>query len=125
MEINDLGFRYEHKNVNVSLPKFETEYKFELNDFMKQLNIPIFKYDENVDFSVMCSPCYVENIVQQATFRLDEEGTVAAAATVVELTFGIESDWETPKNFNANRPFVYIINDGLFAGVYMQGKMFE
>ena len=125
LEINDLDVRYEYKNVNVSIPKFETEYKFSLNDFMKQLNVPIFNDDENVDFSVMCSQCSVKKIAQQATIRLDEEGTVAAAVTEGDCVFGIENDWETPKNFNANRPFVYIINDGLFVGVYMQGKMFE
>lgn len=124
LTIDDLNFSYRNEKVHISLPRFETEYSFSLNNFIRNLNIPISKDDEGVDFSAMCEKCFVKDIVQKAKIQLDEEGTVAAAATMVVMdSFGSAME-DNYKIFNANRPFIYIINDGLFVGVYMQGKMF-
>lgn len=92
---------------------------------MKKLNIPMFEEDTDVDFSAMSTSKHcIEKILQKAKIQLDEEGTIAAAATaVMDDSFEIES-YATPKIFNAKRPFIYIINNGLFIGAYTKGELF-
>ena len=128
LNVSDLNFSYIPSEVHISLPRLETEYRFDLKDFIKNLNIPMFKEDTGFDFSAMCSKdCHVTKIIHQAKIQLDEEGTTAAAVTTTVMydSFGEESFPILPKIFNANRPFIYIINDGLFIGAYTQGKLFE
>lgn len=127
LTLNDLNFSYEEKEVRISLPRFDTEYAFDLKNFIKDLNIPMFKEDKDLDFLAMCTEkCYIEKILHKAKIQLDEEGTTAAAATVVtSKLMGIKARRSTPKVFNANHPFIYIINDGLFIGAYTKGELVE
>lgn len=128
LTVDDLNFSYTIEDVHIYLPRLETEYKVELNDYFKKLQIPVFIGDEKKDFSIMSKfPCHVSKIIHQANIQLDEEGTTASAATEVDMLEDGFSEMliaEKPKIFNANRPFIYIINDGLFLGVYTQGKLF-
>lgn len=62
-----------------------------------------------------------DDAVHQAKIEIDEEGSVAAAATAI---FSFRSSRPTePAQFNCNHPFMFLIHDQkskevLFAGVY-------
>ncbi len=121
---------YPEVELELYLPRFETEYKTPLNGWFKAGGIPLFEDDSEVDLSKLSSiPHYVKDIIHQANIRVDEEGTEAAAATVIALpALGLNmQERKVPprKVFNADRPFIYIINGGLFIGAYIKGAKLE
>ena len=120
----DLQFDYQYKKVRIWLPRFKVSYNLELNDYFKNWRIPLFADDKDRDLTVMCGECFVEKIIHKAEIVLDEEGTVAAAATVVDGWYTAMAEKEEPKVFKADHPFIYIINDGLFAGAYVNGELY-
>ena len=77
------------------------------------------------DLKGMCeSASNVSNVFQKAKIKLDEEGTEAAAVTVVQVDgcTAIPNPPE-PKRFIADHPFLYVITEVstgavIFAGCY-------
>ncbi len=117
--------------IQLALPKFEMNSALQLNDVCSAMGLGIAFDGQHADFSQLGSSpdgnIYIGRVLQNCQLRLDELGTQAAAATVVELKR--ESIVELPENLvelQFNRPFVYLVLDResqfpLFAGVY-QGE---
>ena len=120
----DLQFDYRREKVHIWLPRFKIAYKSELNDYFKNWQIPLFFNDKDRDLTAMCGDCFVKKIIHQAEIILDEEGTVARAASISYMFEGAPAEEIKPKIFKADRPFIYIINDGLFAGAYVNGELY-
>lgn len=132
LTLQDLKIPYDYQKVELKLylPRFEAEYKTQLNTWFKAYGIPLFKGDNEVDLSALSDiPHYVENIIHQANIRVDEKGTEAAAATAFDMARQaiMMKKHKTPplKIFNADRPFIYVINGGLFIGAFVKGAKFE
>lgn len=117
--------------VQLALPRFEMNSVLQLNDVCKAMGLGIAFDEQWADFSNMGSSpngnVFIGRVLQNCQLRLDELGTQAAAATVVELKR--ESIVEVSENvveLQFDRPFVYLVLDResqfpLFAGVY-QGE---
>ncbi len=121
---------YGDVELDLYLPRFEIEYKTPLNQWFKAGGIPLFSDDDNVDFSAMSDvPHYVAKIIHQVKIRADEKGTEAAATTAVQMmeqAVSFKEEAAKPhKIFNAERPFIFVINDGLFIGAFIQGLKVE
>ena len=56
-------------------------------------------------------PLYISRVLHKTHLAVDEEGTKAAAATVVEMTEGAMEMEEPPKEVILDRPFLYLIVD--------------
>lgn len=108
------------KEVDLKLPRFETETFQPLVDTMKDLGMPS-AFTLAADFPWFCNtPVYISNMFQMAKIKLDEEGTEAAAVTVIEVA---ESDMpEEPKRFHANHPFLYIISEQSTGAIFFIGQ---
>lgn len=110
--------------VDVSLPRFETTTDINLKPIMKKLGMPDAFDGEKADFSRFCNvPVYIGLMKQMAKVKLDEEGTEAAAITVIDMDLG--SAGPDPKyiSFRADHPFLYVISEQqtgaiLFIGQY-------
>lgn len=96
-------------DVHVTLPKFILQSKFDnIKNNLSQLGIKQL-FTPTADFSAMTkSPLYVSNIIQKVYVAVDEQGTVAAAATGIVM-FG--AAMVQPDIFNADHPFVFMIYD--------------
>ena len=109
--------------VNVSLPRFETDTDIDLVPIMSKLGMPDAFDDKKADFSRFCNvPVYIELMKQVAKIKLDEEGTEAAAVTVigvVETSIGPEPQYVT---FHANHPFLYVISEQQTGAVLFIGQ---
>ena len=110
--------------VDVSLPRFETTTDIDLKSIMKKLGMPDAFDDEKADFSRFCNvPVYIGLMKQMAKVKLDEEGTEAAAITVIgEYTTAVGPGPEYI-TFRADHPFLYVISEQqtgaiLFIGQY-------
>ncbi|MBQ1372257.1 MAG: serpin family protein [Oscillospiraceae bacterium] len=94
--------------VDVSLPKFKTEYDTELSDVMKSMGMEL-PFADAADFSGMGGDLAISRILHKTFLSVDEQGTKAAAATVVEMA-GCAEIMEN-KRVDLNRPFVYLLID--------------
>lgn len=114
------------KNVTVKLPKFKIEYGIrKLNDELKMLGMKE-AFSDNANFSKITdnNDIKVSKVLHKAVIEVDEKGTEAAAITVVEMkqeAMIIES--ELPKDFIADRPFVFLIADDVDGTILFLGKL--
>ena len=108
--------------VDLKLPRFETGTNQNLVKTMSDLGMPT-AFGEYADFPHFCNaPVYISNMFQVAKIKLDEEGTEAAAVTVIQMDeTGISSPPE-PKPFHANRPFLYIISEQSTGAIFFIGQ---
>ena len=106
------------------LPRFETKYHIKLNDILMDLGMPR-SFSPKADFKAMSDyASFVGCVQQDAVIKVDEEGTEAAAVTVVGV-LGATAYIEPPQKvvFHADHPFLYLITESstgtiLFAGKY-------
>ena len=106
--------------VDLKLPRFETDTYQPLVKEMSELGMPT-AFTLLADFPWFCNtPVYISNMFQVAKIKLDEEGTEAAAVTVIEIDSSAEPD--EPKRFHANRPFLYIISEQSTGAIFFIGQ---
>ncbi|VTS03130.1 Serine protease inhibitor serpin-like protein OS=Thermococcus sp. (strain CGMCC 1.5172 / 4557) GN=GQS_06270 PE=3 SV=1: Serpin [Gemmata massiliana] len=112
------------QTVNVFLPRFKIETEYSLNAALIDLGMKAAFRD--ADFTGMHTSdehLFITHVLHKAFVDVDEEGTEAAAATAVILGREIVSANPQPKEFRADRPFVFAIRDNttnatLFLGRY-------
>jgi len=101
----------ETKKGTVYLPKLKFAYEKELNDALQSLGMR--KAFSGADFSNMDETAqylFISEVRHKSFIEMNEEGTEAAAVTIVEISFesiGEEGDF----TMNMNRPFIYAIQD--------------
>ena len=104
--------------VDLKLPRFETDTNQDLVKIMSDLGMSTaFTYD--ADFPYFCNvPVFISQMFQVAKINLDEQGTEAAAVTVISGDTSI-----TPSaKFYANRPFLYIISEQSTGAIFFIGQ---
>jgi serine protease inhibitor len=116
---------FSKQNINLSLPKFKLEYEELLNDVLKKLGMGI-ALESGADFSNInpFEPLSISFVKHKTFIDVNEEGTEAAAVTVV----GIEVTsigGDTPYVFNVNRPFVFAIRERDTGAIIFLGKVNE
>lgn len=112
--------------VQVSLPRFKLRAGCQLSEPLKQLGIAQAFDQQAADFSRITSDpegLYVDEIVHQAMVDVNEEGTEAAAATGVLMVAGCAREVEPPKEFCADRPFLFLIHDRDTKSIYFLGRV--
>jgi len=109
-------------DVLVRIPRFKLEYGIRnLNDSLSALGMSE-AFSGEADFSGIREGIFISRVLHKAMIEVNEEGSEAAAATVVEMK---ESAVENPKTFIADRPFVFIIEDNELGTVLFMGKLWD
>ena len=103
------------RKVRLELPKFELEYTSDLNGVLKKLGMekPFNKYTANL--LGIGKDLYIDEIIQKTYMKVDEEGTEAAAVTVIKGR-PKPSAKRIPRIYPmiVNRPFLFLLkNDKL------------
>lgn len=113
---------YGTTEVHLSLPKFEYEYKRELKDDLVALGMGI-AFSEDADFSnITDQGIMISRVIHQTYIKTDEEGTEAAAATVVEFEF---TSVPSTTVVNVNRPFLYFIRETTTGTIVFMGQVVD
>ncbi|MDF1559878.1 MAG: serpin family protein [Bacteroidales bacterium] len=108
--------------VHLSLPKFEYEYKRELKDDLAALGMGI-AFSGAADFSnITDQGIFISRVIHQTYIRTDEEGTEAAAATVVEFEL---TTMPSTTVVNVNRPFLYFIRETTTGTIVFMGQVVD
>ena len=108
--------------VELSLPRFHLATQATLNGVLKSLGMPV-AFSEAADFSRITADTSLKiGLVEHAAdLKVDEGGTVAAAATAVVIER--KSKPRGPVTFNANRPFLFFLRDGRTGAVLFAGRL--
>ncbi len=107
--------------VDLWLPRFETKYHIQLNDILAELGMPLSFIKDVADFKAMSEyASHVDFVTQDAVVRVDEEGTEAAAVTVIGMVEATGIPFKTV--FHADHPFLYLITEQSTGAILFAGK---
>ena len=106
--------------VDLKLPRFQTGSSIPLKDIMAELGMTTAFDPELAEFPYFgTQPGYISTMFQKAVIDLDEEGTEAAAVTVIGYeTTSIPSR----ATFHADRPFFYTISEQSTGAIFFIGQ---
>ena len=111
-------------DADVKLPRFESNTDMGLNAVMSALGMPLAFDADRAEFPNFCSvPTFIGMMKQVARIKLNEEGTEAAAVTVI----GMYTTYVGPSEpqqvvFHANRPFLYVISELSTGAIFFIGQ---
>ncbi|MFT4309660.1 MAG: serpin family protein [Candidatus Woesearchaeota archaeon] len=113
---------FRKQRVMVFFPRFKFETDYTLNDFLESMGMPL-AFRDGADFTGMYASggLYVGSALHKAFVEVDEEGTEAAAATVISVMR--VSVGPTIPEFRADRPFMFIIQQKETGNILFMGRM--
>jgi len=112
--------------VEVSIPRFKFEYKPEkVEDTLKELGMKS-AFSDLADFSgISDNPMWISEVIHKAVIDVNEEGSEAAAVTIISMAgVSIRPNIE-PKTFIADKPFLFLIADNTTGTVLFMGKVVD
>jgi serine protease inhibitor len=110
------------REVDLSFPRFKYGYKNGLNDILTNMGMGI-AFSDNADFhNISDIPLQISEVLHQAFIETNEEGTEAAAATVV----GIIAT-SMPQSFilNIDHAFLYLIRETTTNSILFMGRVVD
>jgi serine protease inhibitor len=111
-----------HTKLDLRMPRFTLDYKEELTDTLSGMGMgAAFQPDAN--FAPMSSSSFfIGGVVHKTRLEVDEEGTVAAAATAVKM---MPSSVPIMKTLVFDRPFALLLCDTQTNAVLFAGVVYE
>lgn len=108
------------REVEVYFPRFSSKNKFLLNDPLIDMGMKL-AFTDNADFSNIADEnLFISRVLHNTYIEVTEEGTEAAAVTVVEI--GYTSVPMIPE-FRVNKPFLFVIRENSTGVILFMGKM--
>lgn len=115
-------------SINITIPKVELVYEKELSDVLKSMGMVDAFDPQKAEFSNIFNELhddiYIKLVRQKSFINVNEEGTEAAAATVVVM------DWRSAgggpddeKYMDFNKPFLFLIMEKLSDSILFCGKI--
>ncbi len=111
--------------VEVYMPKFKMKYKTLLNDVLSDMGMGI-AFGGSADFSNLFEEqlnLEISRVIHQSFIEVNEEGSEAAAATIVEIRETSVGPGEDPKVIYIDRPFAFFIAEKHSKTILFAGKM--
>jgi len=110
---------WETENIILGIPKFKMDYGIKkLNDTLIAMGMEK-AFGAGADFSGIRDGIFISRVLHKAVIEVNEKGSEAAGATVVEM---LESAEAEPAMFIADRPFLFMIVDEVHGDILFMGK---
>ncbi|KAJ3639295.1 hypothetical protein Zmor_002660 [Zophobas morio] len=110
---------FEGDDVQVYLPRFKIESDLTLNAILQKMGVTDVFDEANANLLGMFEHfLYVTRLIQRAEIEVNEEGTVASAASGASVINKMP-----PPKFVANRPFLYFLVNKPTKSIMFAGKM--
>ena len=108
--------------VALGLPKFKATGKSRLGEALKRMGMPLAFDAGKADFSGMTDRerLSIAAVVHEAVVEVDEQGTVAAAATAVAMA---GDGARRVIEIRADRPFLFLIVDDATQAILFAGRV--
>jgi serpin B len=115
----------ERRQVALTMPRFEFESEFRLNDALAALGMGE-AFTGEADFSGMTGgrDLFISDVIHKAFVSVDEAGTEAAAATAVVMR-EMAAAPEEPIELVIDRPFVFLIRDIQTGAILFVGRVVD
>jgi len=124
--MNDANWRqwtaqFDSATLHLGLPKFKVEYGTLLNNALTALGMGV-AFGMEADFSriVQGGGLFISRVIHKTFVEVNEEGTEAAAVTIVELI-----EMAAGTSMIVNRPFVFVIWDHNTGAIVFTGKIVD
>ena len=104
----------------IIIPKFKLEFSYQLSGALENLGLKS-AFSDKANFSGMAknNNLVLGQVIHKTSIEMDEEKTVAAAATAIDIRIrGISSN----KIFKADHPFVFFIIDNQTRAIIFMGR---
>jgi serine protease inhibitor len=111
--------------VELSMPRFKYNYKRLLNEDLKGLGMGI-AFSDWADFgNISDNQLQISRVIHQSFIETNEEGTEAAAATIVEIRFTTAGPDPEPTvwKIDLDRPFLYFIRETSTGTILFMGRV--
>ena len=120
LNLNNWNTNFKKTKMNVFLPKFKFNTEYNLNDVLKEMGMIDAFSEIDADFSGMVGTksLFISDVLHKAFVEVNEEGTEAAAATSV-----VVSTTSMQQIFNADHPFVFLIQHEETKSILFMGKI--
>ncbi len=111
-----------NREVRVYLPRFAVTSGFDLMPALRKMGM-MDAFSGTADFTGISDrrPLFILTAKHNALVRVDEEGTVAAAATFI----AIGSNGDKPVVFRADHPFIFLIMDTETGAILFMGRVMD
>ena len=117
------------REVNVLLPKFKLEATFQLKEVLQRMGMPDAFDEDRANFEGISgdTELHISAVIHKAFVDINEEGSEAAAATAVGMTYGCAQprEREKPILFRADHPFLFMIRHRSTKSVLFMGRMMD
>lgn len=108
-------------DVDLWLPKFETNFEISLNKLLSDMGMPSSFIAGKADFTAMSNSAMCLSFVKQkAAIKVDEDGTEAAAVSVAGMDTAAALGQLVV--FHADHPFLYMITETTSGAILFAGK---
>jgi serpin B len=115
------------KSFDLVMPRFKTSARLELQQHLQEMGIKLAFDPIRADFGGIVDeaeiPFWISEILHCAVVDVNEEGTEAAAATIIMMRAGSCYDPSKQEPFIIDRPFLFYITDDVSGVVLFQGKV--
>lgn len=107
----------------IAMPKIELSYEIKLNDVLKSLGMEVAFEPFRADFTNLYRPggCYISKVKHKTYVKINEEGTEAAAATIVQIDR--LSAGNTGFYMKMDHPFIFMIREKKSGTILFIGKI--
>ena len=109
------------QDIELKLPRFKVECELPLNNPVK--NVGMTKIFDGGLWNISDYSLCVSEIKQKTFVEVNEEGTEAAAVTVIGVD--VMDTPSVPEQFYANRPFLYLIKEQSTGAILFIGRVDE
>jgi serpin B len=123
-KLSEWKSKLEKQRVDVYFPKFTLNTKYFLEENLSDMGMPS-AFTSAADFSGIdgLKDLLISHVIHQAYVSVDEKGTEAAAATGVSFEKGAIEP--THPTFNADHPFIFIIQEKETGNILFMGKLVD
>ncbi|MFA9391611.1 MAG: serpin family protein [Prolixibacteraceae bacterium] len=112
-------------DVDILFPKFKIEYELTLNDILMSMGMKL-AFTSQADFSSINvnKDLFISYVKHKTFIEVDEEGTEAAAVTIIGFeTTSIDPNEPQKINFHCTRPFLFAITEKDTGAILFMGKV--
>ena len=112
------------QDVELGFPKFKISSQIDLKDALQKTGIAD-AFGQKADFSLMTEGknLFISDAAHKAFADVSEEGTEAAASTVAQMNLTAKK--ESIPEFNADRPFIFIIRENKYGSILFMGRVVD
>jgi serpin B len=124
--LSDSLARMKKQKVDIFLPRLKMESSFALNDTLARMGMSDAFDDLKADFSGMDGTrrLFISGVFHKAWVEVNEEGTEAAAATIVMVAGHAMEKPPPPRPvFRADHPFIFCIRDTRSGSLLFLGRL--